>query len=169
MQPISTSSAAAPSLTTITLRAIAVGGLAVGLLDATDGVVYFALTAGIGPVSVLQYIASGALGTGAFSMGLGSAALGALLHFALAYGFTAAFVLAWARFEGVRRWWIAAGLGWGAAVWAFMNLVVLPLSRVAPAPVTALAAVHGIAGHAVFVGLAAAWAARRAFAARDAR
>jgi hypothetical protein len=42
-----------------------------------------------------------------------------------------------------------------------MNLLVLPLSRLAPAPITLLGAIHGIVGHALFVGLAAAIVARR--------
>ena len=41
------------------MRAIALGGLAVGVLDALDGVAYFGLTAGNHPIQV-QYIASGA-------------------------------------------------------------------------------------------------------------
>ncbi len=142
-------------------RAIAIGGAVVGVLDAADGVAYFALTAGDGPVRVLQYIASGALGKGAFSGGLPAAGLGALIHFGLAYGFSAAFILAWARIRPIRRRWGIAGLAWGAVVWAFMNLLVLPMSRVAPSPITALSAVHGVLGHALFVGLAVAIVARR--------
>lgn len=144
-----------------TLRAIALGGATVGVLDAVDGVTYFGLTAGNNPIQVLQYIASGALGPAAFSGGLATAGLGALIHFGLAFGFTAAFVLAWTGVEAIRRGWAVAGLFWGAAVWALMNLLVLPHSRVPQAPLTALAVVHGVAGHALFVGLAAAIVARR--------
>ena len=42
-----------------------------------------------------------------------------------------------------------------------MNLVVLPLSQVAPSPITPLAAIHGIIGHGLFVGLAAVFVAKR--------
>lgn len=149
------------SMTGSTLRALAIGGAAVGVLDAADGVAYFGLTAGNNPIQVLQYIASGALGPSAFSGGLAAAGLGALIHFGLAYAFTAAFVLAWTRVEAIRRGWAAAGLAWGTAVWAFMNLLVLPLTRVAHSPITVGAAIHGVAGHALFVGLTAAIVARR--------
>ena len=163
MQYPSISLAAALKRSTLgsALRAIALGGAAVGVLDAADGVAYFALTAGNNPIQVLQYIASGALGPSAFSGGLAAAGLGALIHFGLAYGFTAAFVLAWTRVDLIRRSWALAGLAWGAAVWAFMNLLVLPLTRVRLSPITAGAAIHGIVGHALFVGLAAAIVARR--------
>jgi ketosteroid isomerase-like protein len=96
-----------------------------------------------------------------FSGGLAAAALGALIHFGLAYGFTAAFVLAWTRIRAVRRHWVSSGVVWGAAVWAFMNVLVLPLSRVAPSSITLLAALHGVVGHALFAGLSAAIVARR--------
>jgi len=163
MQPTQISHAAVVTnvIRTGALRAIAIGGAVVGVLDAADGVAYFGLTAGNNPIQVLQYIASGALGPSAFSGGLAAAGLGTLIHFGLAYGFTAAFVLAWTRIQAIRRSWAVAGLAWGAAVWAFMNLLVLPLSRVPPSPITALAAIHGVVGHALFVGLAAAIVARR--------
>jgi hypothetical protein len=163
MQSTSLLRAAAPKRSALgsALRALALGGAAVGVLDAADGVAYFGLTAGNNPIQVLQYIASGALGPRAFSGGLAAAVLGALIHFGLAYGFTAAFVLAWTRVEAIRRSWAVAGLAWGAAVWAFMNLLVLPLTRVRLSPITAGAAIHGIVGHALFVGLAAAIVARR--------
>ena len=144
-----------------TLKAVAVGGALVGVLDATDGVAFFGLTAGMNPIQVLQFIASGALGVEAFNGGLAAAGLGALFHFGLSFGFTAAFVAAWKLVAVVREHWVVAGLGWGAAVWTLMNLVVLPLSRVPASPITPLTAIHGLIGHALFVGLAAAYVARR--------
>lgn len=144
-----------------TLRAILLGGALVGVLDATDGVAYFGLTAGNNPIQVLQFIASGALGPAAFSGGLAAAALGALIHFGLSFGFTALFVLAWIRSEAVREHWVVAGLAWGVAVWTLMNLIILPLSHVPPSPITALSAIHGLTAHAMTVGLAAALVAHR--------
>lgn len=155
------SATGATNSTPRTLRAIAIGGAVVGVLDATDGVAYFGLTAGNNPIQVLQYIASGALGPSAFSGRLATAGLGALIHFALAYAFTAVFMLAWSRVVAIRRFAVAAGLAWGAAVWALMNLVVLPMSNVPPSSLTAVSVVHGVVGHALFVGLAAAIVARR--------
>ena len=143
-------------------RAILWGGVAVGALDALDGVAFYRLAAGLGPIQVLQYIASGLLGSAAFDGGLPAAALGALIHFTLAYGFTAALVLAFAVVPRIREFWVLIGLGWGVAVWAVMNLVVLPhASRVAPSPLTAAAVVNGVVGHALTVGLVPAWVTRR--------
>jgi hypothetical protein len=143
------------------VRATLVGGLAVGVLDAADGVTYLGLTAGLNPVQVLQYIASGALGGAAFRRGLASAGLGVVIHFTLAFGFTAAFIWTFARSDAMRRHWAVAGLMYGTVVWLLMNLVVLPRTYVRVAPLTTLAVAHGIVGHSLFVGLAAAFVSHR--------
>jgi hypothetical protein len=165
MQAQLTLNAADPALSPNTSnsirRAILLGGAAVGVLDAADGVVWAGITAGQNPIQVLQWIATGLLGPGAFQGGLAAAGLGATIHFALSYGFTAAFVFAFRNIQAVRRQWIAFGLGWGALVWAFMNLLVLPSSPVPQAAFTVGAVVNGVIGHALTVGLAAAYVAKR--------
>ena len=143
------------------LRAIALGTIAVALLDATDGVVFFGLTLHFDPVQVLQYIASGAFGRSAFDGGLAAAFAGLVMHFGLAAAFTAIFAGAYLTIPAVRRFAGASGLVYGALTWLFMNLLVLPHSSVPQMPLTTLAVVHGIIGHALFVGLPAALAARR--------
>ena len=148
------------------VRAILVGGTAVGVLDAADGVAWAGITAGQNPIQVLQWIATGLLGPSAFEGGLATAALGAAIHFALSFGFTAAFVLAWTKVQAVRTSWVAFGLGWGALVWAFMNLVVLPHSAVPTSAFTVGAMLNGLLGHALTVGLVAAYVARRTLGTR---
>ena len=143
------------------LRAIGIGTIAVALLDATDGVVFFGLTLHFNPVQVLQYIASGAFGRSAFDGGLATAFAGLVIHFSLAAAFTAIFAGAYLAIPLLHRFTVASGLAYGAVVWLFMNLLVLPHSGVPQLPLTTLAAAHGIIGHALFVGLPAALAARR--------
>jgi hypothetical protein len=46
-----------------------------------------------------------------------------------------------------------------------MNLVVLPLTAVAPSPITTAALVNGVTSHALFVGLPSAFFAKRVEAA----
>jgi hypothetical protein len=96
------------------------GGLVAGTLDAVDGVVAFG-TQGLNPIQVLQYIASGALGQSAFHGGLGTAALGAALHFSIAWVAAAVFVLATRRLEILKTHAVPAGLLYGVAVYFFMN------------------------------------------------
>src|SRR5215475_15541744 len=94
------SAAAVVSLRTMSpFKAILLGGLVAGVLDAIDGVVAFGLK-GLNPIQVLQYIASGLLGPSAFSGGLATAALGAVLHFVIAFVVAAVYVAA-------SRWLIA--------------------------------------------------------------
>jgi hypothetical protein len=88
--------ASEPQPTTRTLlvsRAIFYATLVVGVLDATDGVVFLGLH-GQNPIQVLQYIASSLLGTRAFSGGLASAGLGLVLHFAIALVVATIYILA---------------------------------------------------------------------------
>jgi len=108
--------------------------LAAGTLDVTAAVTYYPLTAGVSPLRILQGIASGLLGASAFSGGLASAALGLALHYLIALIWTILYCLAARRFAALVRHRVVAGLAYGVVVWAGMNLVVLPLSRVRHAP-----------------------------------
>ena len=145
-------------------RAILYATLVVGVLDATDGVVFLGLH-GQNPIQVLQYIASSLLGTRSFSGGLASAGLGLVLHFAVSLVVATIYILASRRVAVLRTQWVLMGLLYGAAVWAVMNLVVLPLTAVVPGPITTAALVNGIIGHALFVGLPSAFFAKRVEAA----
>jgi hypothetical protein len=145
-------------------RAILYATLVVGVLDATDGVVFLGLH-GKNPIQVLQYIASSLLGVQAFSGGLVAAGVGLLVHFAVALVVAAIYILASRRVTVLRTQWVLMGLLYGAAVWAMMNLVLLPLTAVAPNPITTAALANGIIGHALFVGLPSAFFAKKVAAA----
>ena len=143
------------------VQAIFWGGLVAGILDAVDGVIAFS-TQGLNPIQVLQYIASGALGKSAFQGGLVTAALGAAFHFGIAWVAAAIFVLASRRLQVLKAQAVPAGLLYGAAVYFFMNYLVLPLSAVAPARFQLGLFLNGVIGHALFVGLPISLFARRA-------
>jgi uncharacterized membrane protein YagU involved in acid resistance len=133
-------------------KAILLGGLIAGALDATDGVIAFGLQ-GLNPVQVLQYIASGLLGASAFQGGLATAGLGVLLHFLIAFSAAAVYVLASRWLEFLRTHAVACGLLFGVAVYFFMNYLVLPQSSVAPSAFSWPMFLNGVIGHALFVGL----------------
>jgi hypothetical protein len=151
----------APKQALTNVEAISWGGLIAGVLDAIDGVIAYG-TQGLSPIQVLQYIASGALGKSAFQGGLATAALGAGFHFIIAWVAAAVFVLASRRLEILKTHAVLAGLIYGAAVYFFMNYLVLPLSALAPATFQLDLFLNGVIGHAVFVGLPIALFARRA-------
>jgi hypothetical protein len=145
-------------------RAILYATLVVGVLDASDGVVFLGLH-GENPIRVLQYIASSLLGTRSFSDGFASAGLGLVLHFAVSLAVATIYILASRRVAVLRAQWVFFGLLYGAAVWTTMNLVVLPLTAVVHGPLTTAAVVNGVMGHALFVGLPSAFFAKKVEAA----
>lgn len=142
------------------LRAVLLGGVAAGTLDAVDGVVFNGLANGLNPIQVLQYIASGFYGAASFNMGLGSASVGAVAHYFIALVLALIYVVATRIAPVMQRHWVALGLVFGAAVFLTMNFVVLPLTNVVAAPVTLAFLVNGLIGHALLVGLPIARAAR---------
>ena len=141
-------------------RAILLGGLGAGILDITYAIVVSRLLRGTSAVTVLQSVASGLLGEGAYEGGGATAALGLFLHFVIAFTAAAVYVLASRRLPTlVRRPWLWGAL-YGMAVYLFMNVIVLPLSAFPHKlsyPPAVLA--RGLAGHIVCVGLPIALAA----------
>jgi hypothetical protein len=143
------------------IRATFVGGLVIGVLDALDAIVAYKVAFGLSPIAIYQFVASGALGPSAFSGGLATALLGVAIHFVIA--FSAAFVFAAAASvaPSLVRHFVAAGVLYGVGVYAFMNLVVIPLSAIPSSAPSVPLLLNGIIGHALFVGLPAALVARR--------
>ena len=112
------------------VRVVVYGGLTAGTLDLLAAFISSWLRAGVGPVRVMQSIASGLLGAASFTGGAGSAALGVALHFLIATVATAAFYFASRTLRFLVKQPITAGLLYGVAVYLFMNFVVIPLSAV---------------------------------------
>ena len=145
-------------------RAIVLGTLVVGVLDALDAVVFFGLRSAVPPIRIFQSIAAGLLGRTAVSQGgLGTAALGACLHFFIAFGIVTTYFVVSRRVRILTDRPVIFGLLYGVAVYFVMSRVVVPLSALGrggwpPLPVL----VNGILIHAVGVGLPSALFARAA-------
>jgi len=103
-------------------------GLLAGALDITAACVSSWLRAGVGPVRVLQSVASGVLGADSYNGGLKSATLGLPLHFVIALGAAAVYYAASRRLEFLVRRPVVSGLLYGVAVQLFMTFVVLKVS-----------------------------------------
>jgi hypothetical protein len=144
-------------------RAVLYGTLIVGTLDAIDAIVFFGLRSGARPVRIFQGIAFGLLGPAARQGGLTTAALGVLLHYVIACGIVLTYVVASRRIRLLTSRPVVCGLIYGVIVYAVMNLVVLPLSKVGmPAfPPNAVLA-NGLLIHMFGVGLPSALVARAA-------
>ena len=109
-------------------QVILCGGLIAGTLDLTAAFVSSWLRAGVGPVRVMQSIASGLLGAASYTGGSKTAVLGVALHFLIATVATAVFYVAARTLRFLLEHAIIAGLLYGVAIYLFMNFVVLPLS-----------------------------------------
>lgn len=142
-------------------RAILWGGLTAGVLDLTAALVQSGLR-GRSPVSLLQSIASGLLGADSFQGGAATAALGAALHFVIAFVAAAVYVAASRKLKWLVRRPVVCGLLYGVAVYLVMTFVVVPLSA-APFKLGASpgALATGLAIHMLCVGLPIALVARR--------
>jgi hypothetical protein len=142
-------------------QAILWGGLAAGALDIIAAFVQAALRER-GPVGVLHAIASGVLGADAFQGGAPTAALGAVLHFVIAFGAAAVYVAASRKLRVLVERPVLCGLLYGIAVYLFMNLVVLPLSAIPfKMPYKPAGIATALIIHMLCVGLPIALAARR--------
>jgi hypothetical protein len=146
--------------------AVVRAALAAGSLDLTAAIISTYLSFKLGPVFLLQFIASGAFGRAAFKGGLATAAWGFGLQYVIALFWAGMFWLALPRIAALRRHPVSAGLGYGLLVWLGMNLVVIPLCR-APKVIPNLGqTILGILYVVCFVGLPISLLLNRHFRAR---
>jgi hypothetical protein len=136
-------------------RAIVIGTLIVGTLDALDAIVVFGLHSGATPGGIFRTIASGVLGSRAATGGPPAAILGFFLHYTVALGIVTTYV-------GVSHWLLPVltrrpfvyGPLYGVVAFFVMNLVVIPLSAIGATPhFTIFATTNGLLIHAFGVGL----------------
>jgi hypothetical protein len=107
------------------IPSILVGGLVVGVLDLIYAILVYSPHK---PILIPQTIASGILGMKSYSGGAQTAALGVVLHFVIAVGAATAYYLASRKLVFLIHRAVISGLVYGALVYLFMHLVVLPLS-----------------------------------------
>jgi hypothetical protein len=109
------------------LAGIIVGGFIVGVLDLIYAIAVYSPSK---PILIPQTIASGVLGPKSYAGGAETAALGAILHFVIALGAATVYYLASRKLPILVNRAVLMGLIYGALVYFFMHLVVLPLSAV---------------------------------------
>jgi len=140
--------------------AILVGGLIAGCFDLTFAMTFHGLR-GVKLIRVPQAIASGVLGMKSFSGGLPAAALGVCLHFVIALGAATVYYAASRRLAFLTRYAVIFGVLYGAAIYSFMNFVVLPLSAAPKFKHTAVSVASDFSVHLFLIGLPIALAVRR--------
>ena len=137
------------------------GGLIAGTLDICAACLTAWLRAGVTPIGVLQFVASGALGPAAFQGGMKSALIGLVLHYLIATIWTVVFYLASRKWLFLIERPVQFGLLYGIAVYLIMTFVVVPLSQVTPRPATLTGRTIGILTIMFCIGLPIALIVRR--------
>ncbi len=110
------------------LPAVLSGGLIVGVLDLAYAIVVYSPHQ---PILVLQTIASGVLGPQSYELGIASGVLGVIFHFVIAMGAATVYYMASRQLPVMIQKAVRCGLVYGALVYLFMHVVVLPLSAAA--------------------------------------
>jgi uncharacterized membrane protein YagU involved in acid resistance len=145
----------------IDLRRLGLAILAAAVLDAGFAFVAYVIVDGRYTFeSLLQYIASGLLGHGAFThsgvTGWLIAGLGFALHLLITTLVALTYVLVIRPRVRTTNATVLAGLLYGAAVWVFNDAVILPLSAAAHEPFFGGDYVSFLIDHAILVGLSIA-------------
>ena len=109
-------------------KAIFWAGLIAGTLDLTAAFIDVGVNFDKGPIWLLQNVAGSLLGPRAYEGGLATAALGLVLHFTVAFAWTAVFYLLSRRFPVLLRRSVPSGLVYGAVVFLVMYRVTIPLT-----------------------------------------
>jgi hypothetical protein len=133
-------------------RAILIGTLVVGTIDAIDAVVFFGIR-GAGPMRIFQSIASGLLGRDAYRGGVAAALLGVACHYLVAFGIVVVYNLASRYLPVLTRRPLLCGALYGLGAYFFMNLVVIPLSAIGPQRFTLAPFLNGIFIHMIGIGI----------------
>ena len=143
----------------IVMRVLAAGVL-VGILDMLYPIyLYTSVIAHVPAIRIPQSVASGLLGPAAYQGGMATAALGLILHFTIALGWTILYLLSYEKWGPLRRLTttgtgrVKAGLIYGLVVWFGMNIIVVPLSRANPAPLFSLNFFLQLFWHPIGIGL----------------
>ena len=142
------------------MAVVLVTWLIAGILDAGAALGFFLSRGNRKPGMLFQYIASAVFGPRAFDGGGRMAALGLCLHFCIALCWVGLYFAVWPWVAGWGMGVLADAILYGLFVWCMMNLVVVPLSRATPRPLTFAFVSVNILILIVTIGLPCAYAAR---------
>ena len=146
------------------LRWLCVGWLVAATCDICYATGFSYAYRGTPPSRILQSVASGVLGADAYQGGTSTAVLGLGLHYLNALIITCISFAAAALVPALVRRPIVMGVLYGIVIYAVMNYVVIPLSRIGPRPTPPTPTwVTGLLVHMFLIGLPIVLAARRAF------
>jgi hypothetical protein len=141
------------------LLAIGVGGSIVGVLDLLYAIIVYSPSK---PILIPQTIASGLLGTArGYGGGAGTAVLGVVLHFVIAFAAAAVYYAVSRKWKVLTDHAIVCGMIYGALVYGFMHVVVLPLSALPSSHAPMIYKISEFVEHWFCVGLPISFSVKR--------
>jgi len=138
-------------------------GLLAGTLDIVAACTQAYVMRGTTPDTVLKFIASGVLGSTAMKGGAEVALLGLLFHFVIAFSCTIIFFLVYPKLQVLHKSIALNSLLIAVVAWAVTTLIIIPLSKIRPAPLQLQRAVIAISILYVCIGLPVAAAAKKLY------
>ena len=152
---MSTIASTSPTTRNSFLRTTVIGGLILGMLHLIiQSWLVFSLLEQNPFISVLQYVASGAMGNAAFTGGPATALLGLVLDFLMTTIMAGVFILSADQIPLLRSHVIPGSLLYGFGVFIVMNFIVLPLSAAPPLPAPPMwLFIEMILEHVLLIGL----------------
>jgi hypothetical protein len=142
------------------LPAIGWAGLIAGILDITSAFV-LSYAKGVGPIGVLQGVATGLLGReSAVQGGLATAGLGLAIHFFIAFVAASVFYLASRKIGWLTQQAVISGFLYGIAIYIVMYWIVMPLAYPVVHP-SVSRDVTAVCVHMFLIGLPIALIVRR--------
>lgn len=134
-----------------------------GLLSGIMDMVAVMTVYRVNPVRMCWYIAGAAFGKEAISGSVVMAVWGLAFHFFIALFWTILFFFLYPRINSFSKNIIVNGFLYGIVIWVVMNLVVLPLTKLPPTPLTTDHVIIGITIVMLMVGLPISFMVHRYF------
>ncbi len=107
-------------------------GLLVGTLDISAACIQYYSKTGKNPVNVLRYIAGAVFGKQAAGAGWLMPAAGLFFHYIIAVSFTFLFFALVRFFPSLLKQKIVTAIVYGCFMWAFMQYVIIPQTKLTP-------------------------------------
>ncbi|MGA9648951.1 hypothetical protein [Pedobacter sp.] len=138
-------------------------GLISGILDAIAACTVFYLKQGFSPGQVMKFIATGVYGPQAFQGGWVMVLTGLFLHFFIAFTIAWLYYMVFPNLRALNSKPVLSGIVYGGLIWIVMNIIIIPLTQVPPAPFDPKGVMVSIVWHMILVGLPIAIITKRAF------
>ncbi|QEC67239.1 hypothetical protein FRZ67_08000 [Panacibacter ginsenosidivorans] len=111
------------------IKAVAITALIAGTLDMIGAIISYTANGGKNPLVIFQYIASAVFGKVAYNGNVSMILAGLFFHYLIAFIFTLFFFLLFPKIKLLAANTILLAIVYGIFVWAIMNRIVIPLTR----------------------------------------